>query len=156
MAATLNEVRQMQFKIRWDVPSVVELLRRIRASERMAELLLFGRRNPLRLRDRIERRSRFRSALKIPVYVMPVTFDGRTATVVPGTEEIQAFTRDVSLRGVGFTHDELLDSEFAVVTFDLFDAESVSLLLELRWCNLRQGGAPYLSGGTFCGIASPA
>jgi len=155
MAATLIEAKPVQFKIRWDIPSVVDLLRRIRANERMANVLLFGRKNPLRLCDRIERRSRFRSAVQIPIYIVPVTFDGRSAAGVPGAGEIQAFTRDVSLRGVGFTHDEMLDAEFAVATFDLVDDEPVSLLLELRWSNLRQGGSPYMSGSTFCGVASP-
>lgn len=156
MAATSIASKPARFQIRWDIPSVIDLLRRIRANEQLAELLLFGRKNPARLHDRIERRSRFRSSVQIPIYVMPVLFDGKHAETRPECEEMQVLTRDVSLRGVGFTHDEPLDTEFAAVTFDLFDSDPVTLLLELRWSNQRNGAGALMSGGTFCGIASPA
>ena len=62
-----------------------------------------------------------------------------------------AFTTDVSLRGVAFTQDEPLDTGYAIVTFDLFESESVSLLTEIRWSH-HHSDRSYTSGGRFLGI----
>ena len=92
-----------------------------------------------------------------PVYVIPATFDGKYVETLE-TEEIFAITRDLSLRGIGFTHDDQFEGEYAVVFFDDINEESVSLLLEVRWSNLEQAdysyvtGAFYMSGGKFLGI----
>jgi hypothetical protein len=89
----------------------------------------------------------------VPVYVAPATFDGKHAELLGhGETSILAVTRDLSLRGVGFVHDEQLCGAYAIVTFDLLDAEPVSLLLEVRWSNLPRGCA-YMSGGRFLAIS---
>ena len=62
-----------------------------------------------------------------------------------------AVTKDVSLRGIGFTHDEPLEAQHLLVTFDLLNEESAWLLLEIRWAN-RGEFSSYMSGGRFLGI----
>ncbi|NIL96430.1 MAG: hypothetical protein GTO53_03415, partial [Planctomycetales bacterium] len=62
-----------------------------------------------------------------------------------------AITKDVSLRGVGFTHELLFEGDYALVTFDLMDVGPVSLLVEIRWSN-RERGPTYMTGGRFVGI----
>ena len=138
--------------MRQDWASIRDTLRRVRRSDRLAPLNLFGRRNPIQMLDYLERRAGDRSSVQIPIYLSPVDFDGQCVTQiedVPGA--IQAFTKDVSLRGVGFTHDDSLPGHFAIVTFDLMNEQFVSLLLEVRWSNHREDGT-YLSGGRFVGI----
>ena len=47
--------------------------------------------------------------------------------------------------------DEPFRADYAIVTFNLLDEDSVSLLLEVRWSNLERCNS-YLSGGRFWGI----
>ena len=87
-----------------------------------------------------------------PIYVTPVAFDGRYARITDdGEPTFLAVTRDVTLRGIGFTHDEPLDASHAIVTFDLRNGVRVSLLLDVQWSNFKREYA-YLSGGTFIGL----
>jgi hypothetical protein len=91
----------------------------------------------------------------MPIYVTPAVFDGRRVeSLKDGVSEILAITREVSLRGIGFTHDEPFEGDYAVVTFDLMDGDAVSLLLEVRWSNIERGYS-YMSGGRFLGITEP-
>jgi len=88
----------------------------------------------------------------MPIYVTPAAFDGMCVEPLEDRENVMlAVTKDVSLRGVGFTHDEPFLADYAIVTFDLSGEGPVSLLLEIRWSNLRRDYA-YMSGGTFLGV----
>lgn len=102
--------------------------------------------------DCLDRRYEDRSPLEMPIYVVPAVFDGRYAELIEGgATEMLAMTRDVSLRGVGFLHDEPLEGNHAVITWDLLDGRPVSLLLVVRWSNIERNGS-YMSGGRFLGI----
>ena len=136
-----------------DLRTIREILQRIRQSDRLAPFNLFGRRSPVRMLDYLERRAMDRQSVQIPIYVTAAQFDGRYAELLAfDNAEFLAITRDVSLRGIGFTHDEPFDADYAIVTLDVFDAQSVSLLLEIRWSNLEQRCSEYMSGGRFVGI----
>lgn len=142
--------------LRRDFGAVRDLLRRIKASTRCTDLCLFSRRSPGQLIDYLDRRGCIRSRVEMPVYVAPIEFDGHNVERFGSIqEEILAFTRDVSRRGVGFTHDEPFCGDYAIVTFDLLDGRPASLALEVRWSNIESGSA-YMTGGRFFGIAEPA
>ena len=128
------------------------MLRRIRHSGRLADLCLFGRRTPARMLEYVERRSWERSPVQMPIYVTPAVFDGTHAESLEGAEsEMLAVTRDVSLRGIGFTHDEPLEAAYAIITFDFLDDETISLLMDVRWSKSESADS-YMSGGRFVGI----
>lgn len=154
MAAAASTVtNRVRLTVRRDLRSVRKLLRRVRRSVQLADLFLFGRRNPARTLDYLDRRECDRSPLEIPIYVTPAAFDGRHVESLDDSEsEILAITRDVSLRGIGFRHDEPFEGDYAVVTFDLMDGDAVSLLLEVRWSNIEIGYSS-MSGGRFLGIS---
>jgi len=139
-----------------DIRTVRALLRRIKNSKPMASLNLLGRRNPTKMLEYLDRRFHGRSAVNLPFYCSPVEFDVSNLDVVSHDwSKNLAFTRDVSLRGVGFTHIDPLDAHYAEVVFDLIDHEAVSLLLEIRWAN-REFGCSYTSGGRFVGVIEPS
>ena len=145
-----------RFRVGRDASTIGRVLRRIRHSQQLVDLCLFGRRKPARMLKYVDRRSRERMPVQMPIYVTAVDFDGNYAVVYENTAcERLAFTKDVSLRGIGFTHDEPLEANYAIVTFDLLDAPAVSLLLEVRWSNLERGHC-YMSGGRFFGVAQPS
>lgn len=150
MAASASTgIERARLVVRRDLRIVREILRRLKYSVRLIDFCLFGRRKSARMLEYVERRERDRSRLEMPIYVMPAAFDGQH--IEPLEDVMLAVTRDVSLRGIGFTHDEPLEAEYAVVTFDLMDGDSVSLLLEVRWSNLERAYS-YMSGGRFLGI----
>lgn len=144
--------RQRELLIRRDLPTVRDVLRRVRDSDRLAPLCLFGRHTLEEVLDYVDRRDSSRDPVRMPVYVVPVFFDGQYANPIQPGKTIIAVTRDVSLRGIGFTHDEPFEGDYAVVTFDLLNEQPVSLLLSVRWRNLRRGSA-YASGGRFLAIS---
>ncbi|HUS40349.1 MAG TPA: hypothetical protein VMX74_12910 [Pirellulales bacterium] len=142
----------VKFRICRNRRTIRRALHKIRKNEDLADVFLFGRRTTARNLDFVERRAADREPVQLPIYVTSVSFDGKQVEVPPDSQaEILAITKDVSLRGIGFTHDEPFEGEFAIVTFDMIDATPVSLLLDVRWSNLEWGYA-YMSGGRFLGI----
>jgi len=143
---------QRKFSVRRNLRTVRDALRRVRNNDRLTTLCLFGGRTPQEALDHVERLASSRDSVQMPVYLVPVTFDGQYAHPIDhGGTSMLAVTRDVSLRGLGFIHDEPLHGDYAIVTFDLLGDRPVSLLLSVRWRNLRRGSA-YLSGGRFLAI----
>lgn len=121
------------------------LLKRLRRSEYSS--LLSGRRR--RADDPWDRRSYERFCLNVHFYVTPVAFDGETVDVLDGgSSAVPAMTRDLTIRGVGFTHHQLLFGDYAVVECPFLDRDNVALLLAFRWSNIRSDGC-YMSGGRF-------
>lgn len=150
VACTTQE--QTRFSVHHNIRTVRATLRRLKQSELAAEVCFLGRRSPERMLDHVERRVCSRSPVQVPIYVTEVTFDGSFADLRnDGVGTIMAVTKDVSLRGLGFTHDEPLESDYVITTFDLLNSGPVSLLLEVRWSNIRRGYA-FLTGGRFRGI----
>jgi len=145
--------------VRQDVRTIRELLKRIRQYERFADLSLFKRRSPNQIERQDERRSSDRNPLCWPIQVMPVDFEnGFIDYVECPLGEIHVYSQDVTLRGIGFLHNEPLQTSHAVVTVDLTDTDSISLLLEVRWTATGWDqpfmgcGKFLMTGGKFLGI----
>lgn len=141
-----------RFAVHRDLGTVRKTLQRIRRSDTFPELNLFDRPDPDRMLDRMERLGCDRWATRIVAYVTPATFDGQYAEPLGDAGgSILAVTKDMSLRGIGFSHTEAIRGHYAIVTFELTDDDPVSLLLEIRWSNVPSGGAQ-MSGGMFIGV----
>jgi hypothetical protein len=137
------------FSERWSVhhgrARIRRLFKRLRRSEYSS--LLSGRRR--KAGDPWDRRSYERFCLKVGFYVTPVAFDGEAVEVLDASSSaVPAMTRDLTIRGVGFTHQQLLFGDYAVVECPFLDCENVALLLAFRWSNIRNDGC-YMSGGRF-------
>jgi hypothetical protein len=102
--------------------------------------------------DSSERRARRRIHMRRVAYITPVIMEGATLRrVKTGSDSSVAYTTDVSINGMGFTHDEPLATRHAIVTFDLLDDEPVSLVIEIKWSHCR-AHRWYCSGGKFIGV----
>jgi hypothetical protein len=142
-----------------DMQTIRRLLTHIRRDERFADLSLFKRRSPDQLERQDERRSRDRSPLCWPIQVMPVNFENGFIDYVDcPLGEIHVYSQDVTLRGISFLYTEPLQTSHAVISVDLTDTESLSLLLEVCW-TATGWDQPFLgcgkflmSGGRFLGI----
>ena len=154
MSGTISVAkRQRKLPVRRDPQTVRDVLRRVRNNDGLVTLHLFGRHTPEKMLDYVERRDSSRASVQMLVYLVPVTFDGQYADPIDhGKSSMIAVTRDISLRGIAFTHDESLHGDHAIVTFDLLDDSPVSLLLSVRWRNRRRGSA-YFSGGRFLAVS---
>lgn len=69
----------------------------------------------------------------------------------PRPPSILVMTRNISVSGIGFTHDEPLLTEHGIVTFNLAPAGCVSLLVEQRWCR-RVNRFYWISGCRIVGV----
>lgn len=138
------------FRLRLDRAAARRILSRLRQSELLEPLLNTRRRKAAGQRH--ERRHLDRFAIRMPIMVSPAQFEGETIRL-RDEPPIAAVTRNVSLRGVGFAHDELLAGDYALVTFDLL-GEPISLLVEIRWKN-HPGDRNWASGGMYLAIAEP-
>jgi len=142
-----------QFSVQRDLRTVRDALRRVRNSDRLATLCASGCHTPEEAIDYLEHRASNRDSIQMPVYLVPVTFDGQYAYPIEhGETSMIAVTRDISLTGMGFTHDEPLHADHAIVTFDLLDDRPVSLLASMRWHNRRRGHA-YISAAKFLAMS---
>ena len=150
--ATSLATHCVRYDVHRDLPTVRRTLQRIRQSDYCADLCLFRTSRPGGVQNRIVRLASDRRPVCMPIHVTPVTFDGWQAELVNEGGVVGAVTQDVSLRGVGFTHGQPLRGHYAIVTFDLMDGPPVSLLLEIRWSNVRKGDAK-MSGGMFLAVA---
>ena len=103
--------------------------------------------------DYLERRASERSAAQFPIYYTQVDFDGDAVFAEPAAENQLAFANDVSLRGIGFSHNQRIDGNYVLVSFQVIANEFLSILLELRWQNLSGNRQAYHSGGRFVGLA---
>ena len=94
-------------------------------------------------------RAQRRIPIRRAILVTPVIMEGGTLwqpTPVPAT--VVAYTTDVSVKGIGFAHDEPLPTRHAIVTFDREDEEPVSLVVAIEWFD-QQEGDWFRSGGRF-------
>ena len=99
-----------------------------------------------------DRRTRRRLPVQRTVYLTPVIVQGATLRL-PAADSAYtvAYATNVSVRGIGFTHDEPLLTRHAIVTFDLLDEEPVSLVIQIQWSRYR-GDRWYTSGGKFIAV----
>ena len=93
-----------------------------------------------------------RIAYQKPIAVTPL--DDRLGT--PIAPAVLATGRDISPRGLSFTHFGLLPYRMVAVTFPLKAGDCESVAVRLSWCRFTTAGL-YFSGGKFVrGIALPA
>jgi len=142
-----------QFAVHTDFSTIHRLLKLVRRSARLKPLNLFGRRSAARSLDYLERRSSERSTAQFAIYYTQVDFDGCAVFAEPAAESHLAFSNDVSLRGIGFSHNRQIDGNYLLVSFQVIGNEFISILLELRWQNLNGNRQAYHSGGRFVGLA---
>ena len=144
VSATSETQDVVRVPVRRAVGRVRRAVKKIRESERHRSVLEWG-----------ERRACDRSPVETAVYVSPVVLKGNHLEIPERDRSIIAYTKDISRAGVGFTHDEPLPTQHAVVTFDLIDEEPLSLLIEITWSRY-DSNHPYLggyvSGGTFLAV----
>jgi hypothetical protein len=102
----------------------------------------------------VDRRSFERFNAQLPIQISPVFFDGENLELLDLAQPfIPAVTNDLTLRGVGFIHQQLLFGDYAVVHCDLLNPGGIALLLSLRWTNVRDNGQ-FKSGGRFEGLVT--
>lgn len=139
MASAMNEVARRD-SLDFDPRAVRSAVWRIRRDERRQTCWA-------------ERRVRRRIPLMCRVYLTPVCMDGETPCQPgPGPSCMVAYTTDVSVEGIGLTHDEPLPTRHAIVTFDREEEEPVSLLIEIEWsyCGADRS---YRSGAKFMAVS---
>jgi hypothetical protein len=102
--------------------------------------------------DHSERRHSARVPMHVPVQLTPMEVEDGSVRLAEGRRSIlEGFTTDLSLRGVGFTHERPLSHRHVAVTFELPDVPPVSLLVEICWSlPLDEGG--HHTGGRFLSL----
>ena len=101
----------------------------------------------------LERRSDTRLPFQRPVEVTPLEKDDAPLDT-SGSQSVTAYTRDISVGGVGLLHDQPITSNRVLLTFELLGGETVSLVALLTWCRYL-GDFWYSSGGRLIGVVQP-
>lgn len=156
MTTASSVVRErVRFLVRRDLRVIRRTLRRIQPSEHLLDLCLLGNRMPPRMVNPLERRAHRLAPMEIPVHLTRATFDGEYAQYLDDGEcGIPAVTRDVTLGGIGFAHEQPLEADYAIVTLSRLVGQTISFLLEIRWSKLERGHT-HISGGRIVGAAEP-
>lgn len=151
MVESLASLEPMNCVVRRNLWTIRTLLSSLRQDEPFADLGAFRRRQSVPGSPNcIERRAVARTSVQIPILVTAVSLDDQ-AVRYRRNSALLAVSRDLSMRGIGFTHDAPLTGKYAIVTFDLQNGNTASVLLEVCW-STQQRGQFYLSGGRFQGI----
>jgi hypothetical protein len=97
--------------------------------------------------------SLLRRPLRAACFMVPVAYDGAQYSLLERADRrIMAVSRDLSLEGMGFVHDQPIGGRHAIASFGLFLPEFITLLIDVRWT--RQTSARrYFSGGQILGVA---
>jgi len=88
-----------------------------------------------------------------PVQVKPLNFNENLSTK-NGHNTFEAYIRDISPGGVGLFHNQLIPSGYVLLTFELQNAETVSIVAELLWRHHQPDGM-YSSGGKLIEVKTP-
>lgn len=137
---TTTEKTAQSMVINFDPRPLRKLVRRVRRDQ--GRRAFFGS----------DRRARRRLPVRRPIYVTPVMVDGTTLRIPQAaSSHTIGHTMDVSIRGIGFTHDEPLLTKHLIVTFDLLEGDPVSLLIQIQWSRFRADHW-YSSGGKFIAV----
>jgi len=91
-----------------------------------------------------------RAELRVPFF-RPVAM----SVGAPEGQRISAFTRDLSLFGIGLVHNVLIEPQDVLVRVPLGNGGAIHLRVRIKWCDAC-GEGWYLSGGRFLGVASPS
>ena len=124
-----------------DLPSILAAVRLLTKDTRHREMRC------------LERRCDARLPFQRPVEVTPLSED--EAALDPSVSEtITAYTRDISVSGVGLLHDQPFPSKRVRLTFELLGGDTLSLVALLTWCRYF-GDFWYSSGGRLIGVVPP-
>jgi hypothetical protein len=74
--------------------------------------------------------------------LVPIGLDGETL----GTDSILVFGRDLSTRGISFSHDTTLPTERVILTIPLPQADRIKVEAKITWTRTSPLGV-YESGG---------
>jgi hypothetical protein len=102
-----------------------------------------------------ERRASVRVAMRVPVRITAADID--QGEVHPRSGEgavIEGVSQGISLGGLGLAHSSPVESDFAIVRFDLPPDEPVCLVVELVWSNRSENGS-WMSGTRILGLIDP-
>lgn len=102
-----------------------------------------------------ERRLEPRQSLRVPINLRPARVRGLTIHSPAESAPFLALTRNVSLGGVGFVHDEPLPAPLLIAEFDVGDPEPLLLLVEARW-TAQPAPHAYRSGVRVLGVVRQA
>jgi len=102
--------------------------------------------------DHDERRHSARVPMHVPVQLTSMEVDeGEVRLAGVHRTVFEGISTDLSLRGMGFTHEGPLSHRHVAVSFDLHDLPPVSLLVEICWSLPLDGGGHH-SGGRFLSL----
>jgi hypothetical protein len=102
-----------------------------------------------------ERRREPRHALKVPINLRPARVRGLSIFTPAEAPPFLALTRNISLGGVGFVHDEPLPPGTWLAEFDVSEPQPLVLLVEVCW-TAQSSPHSYRSGVRMLGVARPA
>lgn len=126
-----------------DLERVLDFVNEIRIAYTTA-----GTRQPMTF-DRRERRASTRIPLQVPIQITPVEMQNGFVCLPEETaDSIAGMTRDLSLKGVGFSHEAPVPAQFAVLTFGVPTNCPLSLVIEMNWTRKLKTGQ-HRSGARF-------
>lgn len=102
-----------------------------------------------------ERRASVRVGMKVPVRISAAEIEQGEVLPNSGKEAaIEGVSQGISLGGLGLAHSSRVESDFAIVRFDLPPDEPVCLVVELVWSN-RSADGSWMSGTRILGLIDP-
>lgn len=137
-------------KFNSDTAAIREAMSRLRDAHAEISLADFAEASEPPVQN--ERRRCRRTQLQIPVVLTPADWgdDDEQSILVSGEPQV-GVTRDISLSGIGLTHDHLLASDAAIVQLDVPGEGALNLVLDLRW-SVRKSRFSFMSGGRIVGM----
>lgn len=81
----------------------------------------------------LERRCDTRLPFQRPVQVTPLN-EHEESINLDGPETMTAYARDISPSGVGLLHDQPINSNRVLLSFELLGGKTLSLVVQLTWC----------------------
>jgi hypothetical protein len=120
--------------------------RRILRSDRQARRL-FGEAPAAK-----ERRREPRQALQVPINLRPARVRGLSIFADATAPPFLALTKNISLGGVGFVHDQPLPAGPVLAEFDVGEPEPLRLLIAPCW-TAQSAARAYRSGVRILGVA---
>jgi hypothetical protein len=87
-----------------------------------------------------------RIPVQIPAHLRPVGDDGERRSPIQ-QHALKVVISEFSSRGIRLSHENLLNHDTVVVSFDLLDGQTMSLTAQLHWTQDQDDGT-FASGGT--------
>jgi hypothetical protein len=98
-----------------------------------------------------ERREHRRVPLQRVIHVTALPMENGILCRQRTGNSFLAYTTDLSIHGIGFSHEEPLVTRQAIVTFDLMNQKPISLLVDVAWTRCLTDRS-FRSGGKFLAV----